>query len=391
MGLLWKRKFWPIRILAGIHGGGKTYGGPVVVNVGLTDQCNLRCIHCRYRSPKKIGRLQEKMDRSYIADSEHPPVSMKSGVGEADSYFVNSLIETLAALGTPRIIFAGDGEPFLHRNVLDFIARAKHSGQHTAVFTNGTLLDRDTVDELLHQKLDVLRISVLSTSAEEYVSTHPGTDRDAFDQLKDRILYLRDRKKAQKSGAPRLVLYTTVLAQNCEGLAALPGLSAELGADEVVFLALHDIGGETIAPLAPGEQQAEILQKQVASIAAQLDEKKVRHNLRAFINVFHKGRLQTGNIYQEIPCYYGWLGSVIKPDGNVFFCCPAHRPVGNLNEQSFTRLWNSSAYERLRKEAITIHKRSTPVSETDCYKCVHYAANLRLHRFLRPFSNRFIP
>lgn len=390
MGLFWNNKFWPIRALAGIANGRKAYGGPVTLNLGLTDRCNLRCIHCRYHSPKKQtkDRYREQVDRY-----EKPPLASlrlsKKPVGrEADSRFAHNLIEEVAVLGTPRLLFAGDGEPFLHRNALDLMARAKHLGLHTTVFTNGTQLDRETVDELIRIRLDVLRVSILGASAQEYADTHSKDDPAAFDQLKSRLLQLLDRKKSRTSVKPRLVLYTTALAQNFRGLRALADLAVDLGADAVVFLALDDIGDEGIASLSPNEEQVEIIHKQAESVAAHLEEQEIQHNLRAFLNVLHQGRLYTGDIYQKIPCYYGWLASVIKPDGNVFFCCSARRPIGNLNEQTFTNLWRSSAYARVRNEAKTIHIRGTSVSGSICHKCVHYAANQRVHSYLRPFAGR---
>lgn len=388
MAAHWEKRFWSVRTLAGIVNSRRAYGGPVTLNVGLTDNCNLCCIHCRFRSARKQKRplQQEQIDRYEKPESANLLLSNQSVGHEADSRFVHNLIEEVTALHTPRIVFAGNGEPLLHRNALDFIAHAKHLGRHTSIFTNGTPLNRETVDEAIRAELDVLRVSILAASAAEYANTHPGAEPTTFDQLKSHLLYLSDRKKAYASTIPRLVLYTTVLAQNCGGVSELASLAEELDADEVVFLALDDMEDDSVALLAPNEGQVEFLQKKAKSVAAYLDEKEIQHNLAAFAKGFHRGVLDTRGIYQRIPCYYGWLASVIKPDGNVFFCCPASLPIGNLHDHTFTTIWHSSAYEQLRKEAKTIHMRRASVTASACHKCVHYSANLRVNRFLRPFA-----
>ena len=113
----------------------------------------------------------------------------------------------------------------------------------------------------------------------------------------------------------------------------------------------------------------------------------IDHNVDRFRMVFRK-QIDTTALYRVIPCYYGWLAALIEVDGNVYPCCRCYDPLGNVYEADFREIWYGDRYRRFRKEAVQISVRHTPVSGCDCYGCSHYAANLRVYRFLHPVKGR---
>jgi hypothetical protein len=54
---------------------------------------------------------------------------------------------------------------------------------------------------------------------------------------------------------------------------------------------------------------------------------------------------------QVIPCYAGVASAQIAPDGDVWFCCIAAKPVGNLREAGydFGKVWFGERARALRK------------------------------------------
>jgi MoaA/NifB/PqqE/SkfB family radical SAM enzyme len=79
------------------------------------------------------------------------------------------LCHELKAMDTHSLILIGDGEPMLHHRIFDMISTAKASGFHTTLVTNGTLLDRDSIQSLFDSQLDVIEVSLAFPSP---LSTH---------------------------------------------------------------------------------------------------------------------------------------------------------------------------------------------------------------------------
>jgi radical SAM protein with 4Fe4S-binding SPASM domain len=103
---------------AGPEGAGGRFAGvkrPVVV-WNLTRRCNLHCRHC------------------YAAARAAPhPEELTPAEGCA-------LVDAVGRLGAPALILSG-GDPLLRPDLLDLVRRAAAQGIHTALSTNGTLID----------------------------------------------------------------------------------------------------------------------------------------------------------------------------------------------------------------------------------------------------------
>jgi radical SAM protein with 4Fe4S-binding SPASM domain len=57
--------------------------------------------------------------------------------------------------------------------------------------------------------------------------------------------------------------------------------------------------------------------------------------------------------YRRHPCYAPWTHSLIDYNGLVYVCCMTREqiePLGNLRQQSFSEVWDSEAYRRIRQE-----------------------------------------
>ena len=65
----------------------------------------------------------------------------------------------MAECGVKSVMFAGDGEPLMHRNICEFVSYAKHQGLDVAIATNGVLFDREKLEKIL-PSLSWVRFSV---------------------------------------------------------------------------------------------------------------------------------------------------------------------------------------------------------------------------------------
>jgi len=125
-----------MKLLKGLLTGEMAYAEPFYVTAEPTRRCNLQCLGCRFHSPKiNIPSVGEKNILDISLD------------------LFEALCQELRTMDTEGLLFIGEGEPFLHPIMLDMISMAKTMGLHVTAFTNGTLLDRDTIRSLLRLRL----------------------------------------------------------------------------------------------------------------------------------------------------------------------------------------------------------------------------------------------
>jgi MoaA/NifB/PqqE/SkfB family radical SAM enzyme len=105
---------------------------PVLAHIVPTRRCNLSCTYCNefddFSKPVPAGEMIRRIDR-------------------------------LADLGTSIISFSG-GEPLLHPELDDLIARIRRRGAIAGMITNGYLLTADRIQKLNRAGLEHMQISI---------------------------------------------------------------------------------------------------------------------------------------------------------------------------------------------------------------------------------------
>lgn len=384
------RQVWSqVKAVMGIMHGSRSFSGPVQANLNIINRCNLRCVHCFYNSPfldKPALRMVRRARRDKGELPQNGEIQRVLNL-VADPERIKTLIDEIVALGTRRFQFSGMGEVFLNEHVLEFMERAKKAGCNCVANTNGTLLDRDTIDELIRMRFDRLRVSTMAGTREIYSLTHPGVDETMFDRLKEQLLYLSERKKELGVNRPKIVVCSTVISQNRKEIFEFAKFARTVRANRVQYHPFDVVEDSGLAQLAISTEEASSVRQQLIDAKAFLEANGIDHNIGNFLKVSYD-RLDTTAFYRVIPCYYGWLAVRVGVDGDVYSCCRCFEPMGNIYRNTFQAIWNGDAYRRFRKEAKTIHKRGTSVRGCDCSSCVHHHANLRVYRFLHPLKGR---
>lgn len=133
--------------LASILGPVRPLVGPVLVVVELSTRCNFTCLMCPHYSPLLEG-------------SRIPPPAFM------DRELVRRVLVSAARMGAKRIRFAGRGEPLLHPGFGEVIRTARSLGLESEVFTNGSVLTVERLEEVVEAGLSVLRLSLVGSSPE---------------------------------------------------------------------------------------------------------------------------------------------------------------------------------------------------------------------------------
>jgi radical SAM protein with 4Fe4S-binding SPASM domain len=378
-----------LQAVAGIAHGSRAFSGPLQLNLSLTNRCNLRCIHCYFYSP--FLDLPNMRPLRLARQEGAPDLGRKDLEKlqriDADLDRVTVILDEALAMGTRRVQFSGNGECFMHKNALYLMRRARDAGAHCVANTNGTLIDRAAADELIRMRFDELRVTLMAGTREMYQRTHPGTRDDMFDRVHGNLLYLKERKRALGVDRPVVKTVYIVVDQNCDGLLDFAKRSIELGAQAVLYKPVDDLGDESMRPLVPTPKHADLAKRQLAEARAILEKAGVKHNADGFLRAFG-GHLDTTALYDEIPCYYGWLACMIEPDGQVYGCCRCYEPLGNAYATSFSAVWNSERYRQFRSEAGRLNRGGKPNHCCECDRCVHHEANFNAFKMLHPWKAR---
>lgn len=134
-----------------------------VVQIHPTRRCNLRCLHCySSSSPDERGMMDKDLLLAAVSDAARAGYNWVSVSG---------------------------GEPLMYTHLVAVLAHARNCGLHTAIATNGMLLDARRLDELSGQ-LDLIAISVDGVPASH--NTLRNSAR-AFDLMAARLQGLRAR------------------------------------------------------------------------------------------------------------------------------------------------------------------------------------------------------
>lgn len=374
-----------LKILAGICHGSRAFGGPYQTNISMTKRCNIRCVHCFFHSPLLTTENMFKLRRAKKTNQELSDEKLikKTRLLDADTTRTKELIFELLEMGTRQFTFTGDGEPFLHPAIIDFIRAAKSKGSHCMANTNGTLLDRPLADELIGLGFDELKITTMAGTAEMYVATHPGSNQKDFSRLTDHLLYIAQRKKILGLKRPLVNLIFVSVGLNFDHVDAFVDFSRRVDADRVTFRPVDDIHDAGLARIVPSDEQSRSMIRRLKKANATLNAHGISHNIDYFSKAY-KQQLNTKQLYRYVPCYYGWLQPRIEIDGTVHACCRCNGSLGNIYQKSFHEIWFGPSYRRFRRQAIHINTGRHKIPDCACDRCPHYIANLKIYQRIHP-------
>lgn len=227
----------------------------------------------------------------------------------------------------PRIILHVSGEPLLNKDVFEMIRYVKDKGCKVTMFTNATLLTMEISVRILESALDNIFFSFDGCTPEIYEKIRVGAK---FDQVKSQIeTFLKLRSEMNAKG-PIVVIEIISMKETKKNIPDFIKYWERKSVDRIgIRLAGTWLG--------------------------LVDD----HGTRTVIKGFGFK-----------PCDSLFFGCAILTEGTVVPCCKdieGRLPLGNILEQSFDEIWNSEAYNNLRRQ----HLKNAIPENIICHSCAH--------------------
>ncbi len=295
---------------------------PVAVFVELTQGCNLCCPMCR---------------------DEVIPVRNRS-MTDATFRVVSETLFPTAEL----VDLRGWGESLILKNFLDRLEQTLRFGVVVRVVTNLSFERKDVLDCLMANDC-IIDVSLDTAKVEHLSAVRTGTDLRLVSENLKRLtsnLGMRDRLTVLVTVQDRVV-------------SDLPHLVRFLGAHGVKNVRLFSVTSEQTSD-AQLDQRSSKLDTAISEVSKVADEQGMRVTAGTKIGGMPE------NAVSHPTCTHPWKYCNVAYDGSVGFCDHLIGPgnlqyfVGNINDQDFSSIWNSSDMVGLRNEHLLKRRPSSP-------------------------------
>ncbi len=303
---------------------------PIYVEMALLGACNHRCVFC---AVDYIGYQSVRLDEALL----------------------NERIPEMARLGIKSIMFAGEGEPLLHKQAATIAAMTKKAGIDVAFTTNGTVLPPGFLEQGL-AATSWLKVSINAGTAATYAAVHQTKESDFAKAVQNMSAMVQARREQNLSctlGAQALLLDEN--AHEMEQLARI--CRDEIGLDYLVIKPYSQhMFSNTQRYKGIDYEHLLVLGERLATLNTERFSLIFRgHTMQKYA---HKEKERYDRCY-AVP----FLWAYIMADGTVSGCSAflkdARFEYGNICQQSFQEIWEGA----LRQKSFALVGQELDISE----------------------------
>ncbi len=282
---------------------------PIYMEISPSGACNHRCVFC---GKDFMGYRAAFLDTAMLKDR----------------------LTEMGQLGVKSIMYAGEGEPFLHKDMATLAVHTRQSGVDVAFTTNGVLLTPRNLETVL-PVTSWIRISCNAGSPETYADVHGAKAAD-FERVMRNLADARRIKEATGS-ACTLGVQMLLLPENNHEALTLARRVRDAGADYFV------VKPYSHNPKSLTRRYKDITYGDLQTLEAEL---KTLHDEAAGFHVIFRSLAMHYWDAQEKGygrCYGLPFWAYVDAEGNVWGCSMYLQDerfrYGNLNSESFQAIW----------------------------------------------------
>ena len=280
---------------------------PIYIEISPSGTCNHRCVFC--------GMDFMGYEPKFL-----------------DTKIIEKRLSEMGRLGVKSIMYAGEGEPLLHKDIIDLILATRKAGIDVALTTNGVLLDKEIVDKILGC-ITWIKVSIDAGTKETHSKIH-GTNLKDFDRVIENLRYavkVRGDKRYETTIGTQFLL----LPDNWHEAELLAQKVKDIGVDYLL-----------IKPYSQHFSSNNILYKNVKySDYLHLSDTLEKFNDEKFNVIFRKETMERWDEghhrYEKCLALPFW--AYIDAGGNVCGCFNylgnEKFHYGNINEDTFEDIW----------------------------------------------------
>ncbi|MDR4503632.1 MAG: radical SAM protein [Candidatus Scalindua sp.] len=280
---------------------------PIYMEISPSGTCNHRCSYCA------LDFMEYK--KRYL-----------------DTSILKEKLSEMGELGLKSVMFAGEGEPFLHKDIAEIIGHTKISGIDVGITTNGVFLRKSLVEKILPHT-EWIKVSINGATKETYAKIHRSKIDDFETVIKNMTYAVKMRKESACKCA--LGMQLLLLPENQHEAVLLAELARDIGMDYLVIKPYSQ------HPLSKTDKYKSIKYSDYLGLADSLE----RINTSTFSVIFRIQTMkkwdQAGRNYNRCIALPFW--SYLDAGGNVWGCSvylgDERFYYGNINESSFREIW----------------------------------------------------
>jgi GTP 3',8-cyclase len=280
---------------------------PVYMEISPSGSCNHRCTYC--------GLDFMEYQRRFL-----------------ETAILCERLDELGGLGLKSVMYAGEGEPFLNRDMVKIVSRTRAAGIDPAITTNAVLFKPEFADEIL-RCCEWVKVSINGATRGTYAAIHRTREED-FDRVITNLTYAAEFR-AERNYRCTLGMQLLLLPENRHEAAGLAKLARDIGMDYLV-----------IKPYSQHPQSKTRLYENLKyNDYRPLAEELAALNTERFSVIFRLRTMEKwdGAAKSYTHCLALPFWSYIDAGGNVWGCSvylgDDRFLYGNIHEQAFEQIW----------------------------------------------------